>query len=191
VRRGAVRLPPGLRLARCCWGALRGCNGILMDRTVLVAEEQWRPGALQMPLHVVRQHAQQDVCSHPVIQPVVDRANMQVNCLEASPCPFDLGKALLRTDHIVGGHLLLIHRRADHIQGDVPSSAASAAISVSLLVTTRLSSVMTNSKCFGHLVLVTHSSHTQANLGPARRFLRKQLAGRHEVAHVVSHGRHG
>ena len=96
MRRGAVRLPPGLRLARCCWGALRGCNGILMDRTVLVAEEQWRPGALQMPLHVVRQHAQQDVCSHPVIQPVVDRANMQVNCLEASPC-----QSTVTLDHLV------------------------------------------------------------------------------------------
>ena len=69
---------------------------------VLVLEQQRLPRLTQVPLHVVRQQAQQDVRPHPVGRAVVDRPHQQVDPLEAPERLLHQRQPLVRP-HPVGG----------------------------------------------------------------------------------------
>src|SRR2546429_3902418 len=69
----SLRLPLGLR------GALCRRHRVFGPGLVLVAEEQRSPGPLQVPAHVVGEHAKEDVSSHPPLQPVPDGPHLEVD----------------------------------------------------------------------------------------------------------------
>jgi hypothetical protein len=43
-----------------------------------------------VPLDIIGEHAEEDVRTHPIGQPVMDRAYLEVDRLDAAECPFDI-----------------------------------------------------------------------------------------------------
>ena len=84
----------------------RLCDGILPVRRVLVGVGQRRPRLAQVSGEVGGEHADQHVRLDPVGEAVVDRAQVQVDCLEGPEVAFDAGEVLVGVDH--GGGVELV-----------------------------------------------------------------------------------
>jgi hypothetical protein len=63
---------------------------------VLLVEEQRGQSPPHVPLHIVRQHIEEDVSPDPVLSAVVDRSHLEVHALAAAKEPLDLGEAWRR-----------------------------------------------------------------------------------------------
>jgi len=57
---------------------------------------------LQMPGEVVGQHAQEHVCADPVLEVVVDRADLKLGAFEGPERELDLLEVLVGADHVTG-----------------------------------------------------------------------------------------
>ena len=55
-----------------------------------------------MPFDVAGEHAQKDMGAHPRRQPVVDRAEVQIDGLQAAKGALDMGEVLVGADDPVG-----------------------------------------------------------------------------------------
>jgi len=80
--------------------ALRRGDGVGELGPLLVAEQERRPGPLEVPLDVVGEQAEKDVGPDPRLGPVVDRADLQVDRLEAPEGALDPGQELVRADDV-------------------------------------------------------------------------------------------
>ena len=93
VDRRAVGQQPGAGLGEGGVRALAGATGSALGRSS-VAEQQRRPGTLEVPADVVGEHAQEDVRADPALRPVVDRADREVDRLERAEVPLDRARRL-------------------------------------------------------------------------------------------------
>ena len=66
-----------------------------LGRLLDIGEHQLAPGLTHVPLHVVGQHAQEDVRAHPIGRVVMDRAHLQVDGLERAERALDVGQGLV------------------------------------------------------------------------------------------------
>ena len=125
-------------------GALRRRDGIGPRGRGLVAEQQRRPGTLEVPADIGRQEAQEQVCPDPVLAPVEDRPDREVVALERPEVALDRGQALVRLDD---------RRRVEPLGPTLvrttysPSRAASAAIASVRRRYAKTPSAMSSSKC--------------------------------------------
>ena len=69
-----------------------------------------------MPLHVIGQHGKEDMRLHALLQPVADRADVQVHALERAESALHFGQAFVVQDGGFGAHLGLGDGGADHIE---------------------------------------------------------------------------
>src|ERR1700694_2127033 len=69
-----------------------------------------------MILQVVREHAREHVRTHPLLQTMMDRTNLQVQALERAESAFYLREALVRANHLRCIHRLGRQARAQDIQ---------------------------------------------------------------------------
>ena len=78
----------------------------ITDRAIavqlLILEQQRSPGPTEVPFHVVRQDTDQDMRTHPRLQPVMDRPHQQVDPLQAPERLLHQRQPLVRP-HAVGG----------------------------------------------------------------------------------------
>src|SRR3982075_2140860 len=72
VHRATVLQALGARLAEGLGRTLSERHRVSGQRWLIVLEQQRRPGLLQMPLHVVSEHAEEDVGTNTVLGPVAD-----------------------------------------------------------------------------------------------------------------------
>ena len=89
---------------------------VVLGIEILVGEEQWAPRLAHVPLGVVGERAQEDVCPHPILQPVVDRADLQIDRFHGAKRPLHLGEPLVAAHHFGGVHSLRGKRCANDIQ---------------------------------------------------------------------------
>lgn len=96
----------------------RGCEGIALGlcRLLLVGKEQLTPGLAQVPFGVVGEHAQEDAGPHPMLEPVVNRTDLQINRLQRAKCALDLGLPLVVAHKLRCIHSIGRHCGADHVQ---------------------------------------------------------------------------
>jgi hypothetical protein len=69
-----------------------------------------------VPLDVVGEHAQKDVGPHPILQSMVDRADLQIDRFQGAKRPLHLGEPLVAAHHFGGVHPLRGKRRANDIR---------------------------------------------------------------------------
>ena len=94
-----------------------GATGSEPLRRCLVAEEQWREGALEVPGDVGREQAEEQVSAHAVLAVVVDGAHLELDGLEVAEGPLGMGQALVGEDHGAGrGQLGGGHAGADDVE---------------------------------------------------------------------------
>ena len=73
-----------------------GCGG----GVVLIKEDRFEALA-HVPFDMVGEHTEEDMGAHPPGEPVVDRANVEVDGLEAAKGSLDPGETLIGSDGIV------------------------------------------------------------------------------------------
>lgn len=83
---------------------------------VIVVEDQFTQRITPVPFDLIRQHAQEHMRSNPIIVPVVNRANVQINRLQTSKRTLDFRKALVRQHDMARIHSLERHARANHVE---------------------------------------------------------------------------
>ena len=69
-----------------------------------------------MPLHVVGEHAHEDMRADPLSGVVVDRAHLEVHGLEAAEGAFDGAQALVGAHGLLGVEFARRHAGAHHVQ---------------------------------------------------------------------------
>ena len=97
-RRRAVCQRARAHLGKRRLRALGRSNGIGKARCIiasLVREGERRPRLDHVPLHVIGQHAEEDVGAHAGLQTVADRAHLEVDAFERAEGPLDLGQPLV------------------------------------------------------------------------------------------------
>ncbi len=80
----------GGTLGRRHWIALArlGCRSF-------VCKQKWLPGFGQMPLHVISQHAEEDMGLDAALKPVTDGPDLKVHALERAEGAFHFGQAFV------------------------------------------------------------------------------------------------
>ena len=68
-----------------------------------------------MPLHVVGEHAQQDVSPHALFPAMVDGADLEIHGLETAEGALDRGQSLVGAHCILGVYALALQIGADHV----------------------------------------------------------------------------
>jgi hypothetical protein len=79
---------------------------------ILVGEQQLAPGLAHVPLDVVGEHVHEDVGAHARLEPMVDRADLQVHRLEGAKSAFHPAERFVATHRLGRRQLLLRHARA-------------------------------------------------------------------------------
>ena len=105
----------GASVERCA-----GATGIVPGGGVFVGEGQRRPGLAQVPDQVAGEHADQHVGLDPVVEAVMDGAQVQVVGFDDAEVAFDVGEVLVAADdpggvEFVGGDAGAQH--VDAVQG--------------------------------------------------------------------------
>ena len=80
------------------FAGLDGGHGRRPPSAFFIVKEQTCPGFAKVPLHVVGQHAEEQMGLHAIFQPVMDGADLQIHTLEATKGSFDLGQFLVGAD---------------------------------------------------------------------------------------------
>jgi hypothetical protein len=90
-------------------GALGRCDRIAcrLGRLIFIGEQQRSPHLDQMPVHVVREHAQEYVCADAVFEPVIDRTDLQVQGFQGTERAFDLSERFVAAYRVGRRHLFL------------------------------------------------------------------------------------
>jgi len=57
-----------------------------------------------MPVHVIGQHAEQEMSPDTILEPMEDRADLQVDALHHAEGLFDAGQPLVAADDLIGTH---------------------------------------------------------------------------------------
>ena len=99
----------GAYLAQCRLGTLGRRNRIALrlGLVILVTEQERPPGLEHVPLHIVSEHAEEDVGPDPVLETVSDGPHLEIQGLERAKRTFDLDESLVAANGIVGTHALL------------------------------------------------------------------------------------
>ena len=107
-------------LAQCRRRGLAGSDdrGALAGRGngIVVVEEDGFEALAHVPFDMAGEHAQEDMSTHPRRQPVMDRAEAQVDGLQAAKGALDAGEALIRANHVIGGQDAILDAGADDIK---------------------------------------------------------------------------
>ena len=82
---------------------------------VFVTEQQGPPRLEHVPQDVVGEHAHEDVGPDPMLKPVVDGPDLEVDGLERAKRALDLGESLIAAHGLLGGYPLLGETRAEDI----------------------------------------------------------------------------
>src|SRR6516165_926203 len=102
-------------------GALAGGDG-----EIVVVEQHGFETLAHVPLDMAGEHAQEDMGAHPGRQPMVDRAQMQIDGLEAAKGALDPGEALVGADHVVGRQGFVFDAGTDDIKAVEPGFVGDA-----------------------------------------------------------------
>src|SRR5262245_10641221 len=104
-----------------------------------------------MPFDVAGEHAEKDMSAHPRGEPVVDRAEVQIDGLETPKDGLDPSQTLVAADHVIGRQGLILKAGADDIKAVEPRLLGDAG-----LVAVNREAVFGNGnvKVFGELVAV-------------------------------------
>ena len=97
---GGSLAPSGLG-AQC--GRDDGSAGSLCLGLVVIVEENGSQQLAHVPLHVIGQHAKQDMSTHAIRQAVMDGAHMQIDGLETAKGSFYSRQALIGGDYLLAG----------------------------------------------------------------------------------------
>ena len=109
TQRRAEEEDPGAAMPRefliLCCGRARCRQNRIAPSTVLgellVLKQQRRPRAPQMPFHVVRQQAQENMRRHAILAAMPNRSDQQVHAFQGAESPLHLGQALVAA-HCIG-----------------------------------------------------------------------------------------
>src|ERR1700736_3400806 len=93
---------------------------------IVVVEEDGFEALAHVPFDMAGEHAQEDMGAHPRRQPVMDRAEVQVDGLQAAKGALDAGEALIRANHVIGGQDVILDAGADDIKAVEPSLVGDA-----------------------------------------------------------------
>ncbi len=85
-------------------------------RPGFVFERQRRPGLDHVPLHVIGQHAEEDVRLDTAFGPMADRAHLQIDTFQCAECPLHFGQPLMVEHRLFGRHVGCLDAGADHIE---------------------------------------------------------------------------
>src|SRR5271157_199297 len=153
-RRRAVSEAAAMHLGERGLRAFGGRHGIALPRRVrgdFVREQKRLPGFGHMPLHVIGQHAEEDVGLDAGLQAMPDRAHLEIGALQRAEGTLHFGEPFVVQDSSFGAHLRFGGAGADHR----PSSAASAATRASSTLKLNAPSWISRSKCLPTLYLPT------------------------------------
>lgn len=84
------------------FGGVNRISVLASMREVFVVEQQRRQIAAHVPFDIVGQHTEQNMGTHMVLSAVVNRANPQIDPLEAAEGALDLGQALIAPHRVLG-----------------------------------------------------------------------------------------
>lgn len=102
---------------RCCALRSAASDQRAGDRVAfLVDKEQFAPGLEQVRLDVEGEHAQEDVGTRPVLEPVMDEADLQIAPFKRAKRALYLSQPLVVASHLSGIHDVGRHCGADHVQ---------------------------------------------------------------------------
>src|SRR5436189_3526195 len=93
---------------------------------IVVVEQHGFETLAHVPFDMAGEHAQEDMGAHPGRQPMVDRAQVQIDGLEAAKGALDPGEALVGADHVVGRQGFVFDAGADDIKAVEPGFAGDA-----------------------------------------------------------------
>src|ERR1700694_1877329 len=117
-----------------------------------------------MILQIVREHAREHVRAHPLLQTMMDRANLQIQALERAESALDLREALVRANHLRCIHRLGRQTRAQDIQ------AVQSGLLRDLLLLAPESKLIVldvELEVLANLMVVVHFANAKADLGLA------------------------
>jgi hypothetical protein len=86
-----------------------------------VGKQQLFPGVAHVPLHIVGEHAKEDVRAHAVLEAMVDGPGLEIYGLERAKRPFDRAQCLVVAHGIAAAHRPLGNAGTDDIDAIVPS----------------------------------------------------------------------
>jgi hypothetical protein len=87
---------------------------------ILIREQQLAPDFEHVPLHIAGEHAQEDVDAHAILQPMVDRADLQIHRFERAEGVLDLCEGLVAAHDLGRGQLFLWSRSSPPRRNPVP-----------------------------------------------------------------------
>ena len=90
IKRAGTGFAPGGRRALCRSHRIP-CG---LGRLISVGEQQFTQSFAQVPLDVISEHAQEDMCPHPISQAMMNRANPEIDGLECAERSLHLGVGL-------------------------------------------------------------------------------------------------
>src|SRR5215831_7750669 len=88
---------------------------------ILVIEQHGFEALAHVPFDVAGEHAQKDVGAHPRRQPVVDRAEVQIDGLQAAKGALDMGEVLVGADDTLGRQGFVRNAGTDDVKTIEPS----------------------------------------------------------------------
>ena len=88
----------------------------LLLRRRLVGEQQRLQSLAHMPLHVISQHAEEDVRLDATFEAVTDRTHVQVDTFQCAERALDIGQPLVVEHSLLGAHVGFGDAGADHVE---------------------------------------------------------------------------
>jgi len=115
---------------------------------VIIIKQDWFEPLAHVPFDVTAEHAEKDMRAHPRSEPVMDRAEVQIDRLEAAKGALDPRQPLVGADHVICRQGFILKAGADDKK---PSSRASWAMRAGLRWAVKPSSAVAMSKCLASL----------------------------------------
>ena len=132
-----------------------------------VMEQQRCQGVSQMPFDMIGEHAQEDVGAHPRCGPMADRADIEIDGLQAAEGTLDAGQVLVGLHRFIRIELLGRHGCADHVDA-VETGLLFYLLRPALEGEVAVADL--HGEVLGHLPTVHHATDRQADLsGTAQR----------------------
>ena len=114
-----------------------------------------------MPFYVISEHAEEHVCPYALGSTVMDRPDMQAHRLHGAESPFNVGKAFVGIDRIVGRELVLRHVGTHGVQ-TVTGRFSGNGVGLAAAGETNVRDF--KGEMLGHLVTIDHPSNPYADL---------------------------